>query len=134
MKIATAEILSSESLELNETFTPDELGVAGTAVSPILVKMKISHGDNGSIIVEGIVHTTIKMTCVSCLEDFEEDFDFEFSEVYVEEKRATATEGEADFSELSVFTYKGDFLDTKEIVKNTFESSVPVYPKCNKCR
>ncbi len=134
MKIAIEEILSCESFDVEETFLSEDIKANVRISSPIEVKMKISHGSDDEFIVEGKIKTTFVLNCVSCLEDFQEPFEVEFNEVYIKEEKIMKKQGELGLNDLTIFTYKGDSIDTAEIVKSIINGSIPLYPKCPKCR
>lgn len=134
MKIPVEEILSCESFDVEETFLPEDIKADVRISSPVEVKMKISHGSNDEFIVEGKIKTTFVLNCVSCLEDFHEPFEVKFNEVYINENKFIKKEGELGLNDLEVFTYKGDSIDTAEIARNIINGSIPLYPKCPKCR
>lgn len=134
MIIPIEKILSSESFEIEEVFEslslPDEVKLS----SPVNSRLHISHGSDKEVVVEGEIKVKLILTCVSCLEKFEEEFEIEVNEAYLPEN-LLKTQGDArEPSELDTFSYRGDELDTESIVRDIIVGSIPVYPKCPNCR
>ncbi len=135
MIIPIEKILSNEPFEIEEVFESLSLPGEIELSSPVNSKLRISHGSDKEVVVEGEIKVKLLLTCVSCLEKFEEEFEIEVNEAYLPEDLLKTRGGEErEPSELDTFSYRGDELDTESIVRDIIAGSIPVYPKCPDCR
>jgi len=134
MIIPIEKILSNEPFEIEEVFESLSLPGEIELSSPVNSKLRISHGSDKEVVVEGEIKVKLLLTCVSCLEKFEEEFEIEVNEAYLPEDLLKTRGEEREPSELDTFSYRGDELDTESIVRDIIAGSIPVYPKCPDCR
>lgn len=134
MIIPIEKILSNEPFEIEEVFESLSLPGEIELSSPVNSKLRISHGSDKEVVVEGEIKVKLLLNCVSCLEKFEEEFEIEVNEAYLPEDLLKTRGEEREPSELDTFSYRGDELDTESIVRDIIAGSIPVYPKCPDCR
>jgi uncharacterized metal-binding protein YceD (DUF177 family) len=134
MIIPIEKILSNEPFEIEEIFESLSLPGEIELSSPVNSKLRISHGSDKEVVVEGEIKVKLLLNCVSCLEKFEEEFEIEVNEAYLPEDLLKTRGEEREPSELDTFSYRGDELDTESIVRDIIAGSIPVYPKCPDCR
>lgn len=83
------------------------------------------------IFVRGLTTTTIKISCIRCLDDFDFPLKAEFRYVLCpSEKRELSPEIEVNKEDLDVLYYQGDSIDIVPLIREQILLNIPSYPLC----
>ncbi len=138
MRIQLNNIKTSEEVKVNETINSSKipLGENASLASPVRIKGVLRYAGSDEVYFEGTVFAKVRLTCVRCLEEFEQNFEIPFSESYVPAQFANVNpvKENRELEELDVLTYNGVFIDTVEIARQILIQYMPPYPLCPKCR
>jgi uncharacterized metal-binding protein YceD (DUF177 family) len=133
MKLEIQKIIDEEKVEVNETLDFSKVEMPAIVVEPVKAKLIFENLGNREILVRGEIQTKLRLTCVVCLDEFDEELKIEVNETYIPQTYVENRKEERPIEELSEFTYTGNFLDTFEIVRDNILEFIPPYPKCPKC-
>jgi uncharacterized metal-binding protein YceD (DUF177 family) len=124
-----------EQYFLNEKIEIDDLPERTSLKDYAHLKAKITHGQNGELFLKGNISSIVKLECVICLRDFEENYTINFSDIYLSygQLELLLNNEEGRLEKLDVFFYKNNQIDTKEIARDILLSNVSPYPVCAKC-
>uniref|UniRef100_A0A7C4Y3V4 DUF177 domain-containing protein n=1 Tax=Caldisericum exile TaxID=693075 RepID=A0A7C4Y3V4_9BACT len=130
MKLLIDRIIEESPLTIEESF--DIRDAPFKLATPAKAKLTFEDIGNREVLVKGVIIARLRLTCVVCLDEFEEELKIDVSETYVPKEYIEKGE-ERPLEELSEFEYTGNYLDTYEIVKDNICEFLPPYPKCPKC-
>jgi len=133
MKLEIQKIIDEEKVEVNETLDFSKVEMPAIVVEPVKAKLIFENLGNREILVRGEIQAKLRLTCVVCLDEFDEELKIEVNETYIPQTYVENRKEERPIEELSEFTYTGNFLDTFEIVRDNILEFIPPYPKCPKC-
>lgn len=133
MKLEIQKIIDEEKVEVNETLDFSKVEMPAIVVEPVKAKLIFENLGNRGILLRGEIQAKLRLTCVVCLDEFDEELKIEVNETYIPQTYVENRKEERPIEELSEFTYTGNFLDTFEIVRDNILEFIPPYPKCPKC-
>lgn len=133
MKLEIQKIIDEEKIEVNETLDFSNIDLPAKVVEPVKAKLVFESLGNREILVRGEIQAKLRLTCVVCLDEFDEELKIEVNETYIPQTYVENKKEERSIEELSEFTYTGNFLDTFEILRDNILEFIPPYPKCPKC-
>ena len=133
MKLEIQKIIDEEKVEVNETLDFSKVEMPAMVVEPVKAKLIFENLGNREILVRGEIQAKLRLTCVVCLDEFDEELKIEVNETYIPQTYVENRKEERPIEELSEFTYTGNFLDTFGIVRDNILEFIPPYPKCPKC-
>lgn len=133
MKLQIERIINEEKIEVDEQIDFSHVEMPTKILEPVKAKLIFENLGNREILVKGEIDVKLMLTCVVCLDEFEEDLKIEVNETYIPETYIDTKKEERPIEELNEFTYTGGYLDTMEIIKDNILEFIPPYPKCPKC-
>ncbi|BAL81126.1 YceD family protein [Caldisericum exile] len=133
MKLQIDRIINEEKIEIDEVIDFSNVSMPVKIVEPVKIHLNFENLGKREVRVSGEILATLRLTCVVCLEEFDEKLKIEVDETYIPETFIENRKEERPIEELSEFTYKGSYLDTFEIVRDNILEFIPPYPKCPKC-
>lgn len=133
MKLEINKIINEKNIKIEESIDFSKEDLPFKLTEPAKAKLCFEHIGDGGIHVRGAIEAKILLTCVICLNKFPMDMRIKIDETYVPEKENTQKNREFTLNDLNEFTYKENYLDTVEIVKDNILESIPSYPKCPEC-
>jgi len=87
------------------------------------------------LLVQGKGQGEVELTCSRCLQTFSAPLAFEFCERFIPEEKLGETEPDADEEAANIFSYQGDKIDLKELIRQHSIIAVPFKPLCSaECR
>jgi len=101
-----------------------------TFVNGIKIKAEIFRtGKN--IFVNGLINTTLRMSCIRCLDDFDFPLEAEFQyNLCPSDERGFLPEMEINKKDLDLFCYQGDSIDIVPLIREQIILNIPSYPLC----
>lgn len=97
---------------------------------PLKAKFKLTNVSS-RIMVDGEVHTTVRLACGRCAETFVMPLDVEVEEHFIDEDSAEVPADEnVSLEDLNIFTYRDDRLEFDEILRQNLLAGLPVKPLC----
>ncbi|MGC9099736.1 MAG: YceD family protein [Caldisericum sp.] len=133
MKLQIDRIIDEGNIEIIEEIDFTDIEMPVKIIGPVKVHLNFENLGQREIRVTGEIFATLRLTCVVCLEEFDEKLKIEVDETYIPETLVENKKEERPIEELSEFTYKASYLDTFEIVRDNILEFIPPYPKCPKC-
>ncbi len=133
MKLEINKVINEKNIKIEESIDFSKEDALFKLTEPAKAQLCFEHVGNGEIHVRGAIEAKILLTCVICLNEFPMDMIIKIDETYAPEKESTPKNKEFTLSDLNEYTYKENYLDTAEIVKDNILESIPSYPKCPEC-
>ncbi len=91
--------------------------------------------DRDKIKVSGRMRTTVMLSCVRCLEEFDLPIDCHFDVVLFPASELTASESSVKSEEIEYIFYQGNKIDLIKILSEQVNLSLPFNPVCREeCR
>ena len=101
-----------------------------TFVDDVRIRIELFRTGN-DIYVRGLITTTIKISCIRCLDDFEFPLKAEFHYTLCpRDKRELSPEMEVNREDLDVHYYQGDSIDIAPLIREQILLNIPSYPLC----
>ncbi len=83
------------------------------------------------IFIRGLFNTTIKISCIKCLENFSLPVETTFHyNLCASDEKELLSEREINKADLDLFYYQGDIIDIVPLVREQILLNVPSYPLC----
>lgn len=84
-----------------------------------------------SIFVRGLITTTIKISCIRCLDDFDAHLEAELQyNFYPSEEKQFPPEVEINRKDLDLLYYQGDSINVTPLIKEQILLNIPSHPLC----
>jgi uncharacterized protein len=122
-----------EGISQRFTSTGVALGIVDAelaVVRPVEIECQFSKV-NQEVVVQGRLHSAVRLTCSRCVEEFEQPLSLDLEAVYLplqaisSERAKELEEGEAD-----VYAYAEPVIDIAEMVRDKLFFSIPLQPHC----
>jgi len=124
-KIHVGETINVSFKESSSNFDIEDLRF----IKPIEVSLDFTNTGKG-IVVNGIISTSISLTCDRCLEEFEYRIRHEVDVDYHKGKEKDLLSPDLDSEGLRRAYYEGDRIDLLEEVRQGILLSIPMKPVC----
>lgn len=83
------------------------------------------------VFISGLITTTIKISCIRCLDDFDSPLEAEFRYTLCpSDEREFSAEMEINREDLDVIYYQGDSIDIAPLIREQILLNIPSYPLC----
>ena len=101
-----------------------------TFIDGISIQVEISR-TGGNIFISGLVNTTVKMSCIKCLDDFDFPLVAEFHySLCPSDERELAPEIEINKEDLNSLYFQGNNIDLIPFIREQILLNIPSYPLC----
>lgn len=97
---------------------------------PVRAKFKLTNVGS-RILVDGELHTQVRLSCGRCAESFVAPLDLEVDEHFIDEASGEVPADEnVALEDLNIFTYRDDRIEFDEILRQNLLAALPVKPLC----
>lgn len=101
-----------------------------TFIDDIRIRMEVFRTGE-SISISGLINTTLKLSCIRCLDNFDFPLETEFKyNLYPSEEREVLPEIEINRKDLDVLYYQGNSIDISPLIREQIILSIPSYSLC----
>jgi len=102
-----------------------------TFVDDISIQIEVFRtGKN--VFVSGLLNTTVELSCIKCLDDFDLPVEAEFHyNLCPSDEKELLLEKEINKADLDLFFYQGDIIDIVPLVREQILLNIPLYPLCH---
>jgi uncharacterized protein len=131
--IVELSAIPHEGISQRFTSTGVALGIVDTeltVVRPVEIECQF-YKVNQEVVVQGRLHSAVRLTCSRCVEEFEQPLSVDLDAVYLplhaisSERAKELEEGETD-----VYAYAEPVIDIAEMVRDKLFFSIPLQPHC----
>jgi len=100
-------------------------------VNGINIQIEIFKTGENIFIIKGLINTSLRMSCIRCLDDFDFSLGTEFQyNLCPSSKRELLPEMEINKRDLDLFYYQEDSIDILPLIREQVILNIPSYPLC----